>query len=118
MNKSSTLNSEKFAAAVRTRRGENGLRTAAKEIGGVSAPTLSRIEQGGVPDLDTFLRLCHWLQEAPSDFMAESTSQDPVATPRLIEAHLRADRVLEPKVIDAISRMVELAYTAAKEGKF
>ena len=117
MNKSPTLNSEKFAAAVRTRRGENGLRTAAKEIGGLSAPTLSRVEQGGVPDLDTFLRLCQWLQEDPSDFMAEASNQDQLSTPRFIEAHLRADRVLEPKVIDAISRMVDLAYTAAKEGK-
>ena len=117
MNKSPTLNSEKFAAAVRTRRGENGLRTAAKEIGSVSAPTLSRIEQGGVPDLDTFLRICQWLQETPSSFMAESPNLDTVNTPRFIEAHLRADRILEPKVITAISRMVELAYTAAKEGK-
>jgi transcriptional regulator with XRE-family HTH domain len=117
MNKDSSLDLDRFAAAVKTRRGQSGLRTVAKEIGDISAPTLSRIEQGGVPDLDSFLRICHWLQQSPSEFTTGSSRKSNVETPRLIEAHLRADRILDPKVIVAISRMVELAYNAAKDKK-
>lgn len=45
---------------VRERRGALTLRETAAECG-VSAPTLSRIERGESPDLETFARLCRWL---------------------------------------------------------
>lgn len=49
----------RFAAAVRTRRGERTLREAAAQIGTVSAATLLRFEQETVPpDLLTFLAIC------------------------------------------------------------
>ena len=37
-----------------------GLREFADSIG-VSAATLSRIERGGTPDLETFFKLCCWM---------------------------------------------------------
>jgi len=53
---------EKLIRAVRTKRViEKGIdiRAAAKEIG-TSAPTLSRIENGRVPDLLTLASVCYW----------------------------------------------------------
>jgi len=114
------INLAKLSAALRTKRGQTGLRAAAEEIGGVSASTLSRIEQGKVPDLDSFVRICRWLSAEPSEFMAGNSHQARkalLATPQFIEAHLRADRVLPSETISALSEMVRLAYKAANEGK-
>lgn len=45
----------------------SGLRGAAKAAK-VSAPTLSRIERGGKPDIDTFAKLCGWMNENPTKY--------------------------------------------------
>src|SRR5437762_1864992 len=102
---------DELAALVRAKRGTRGLRTVAQEIGGISASTLSRIERGEVPDLETFARLCCWLGVSAEEFIpstevaksAESRREyDTLArvpgmgTPEIIAAHLRADRTLEP----------------------
>lgn len=64
----SQVNLAKLSATLRTKRGDKGLRAVAEEIGGVSASTLSRIEQGNVPDLDTFMKICRWLGVPPDEF--------------------------------------------------
>src|SRR3989442_2951324 len=96
---SSEVNLAKLSAALRAHRGNRGLRDVAGEIGGVSASTLSRVEQGNVPDLDTFMRICAWLGASPEDFTGPMKAQDPTDSVRAIEAHLRADQVLPAKTI-------------------
>ena len=76
-----TFDSDRLAAMVIAKRDGRGLRATATEIGGVSASTLSRIEQGKIPDLDTFLRLCRWLDVSADEFM-----QSPAVKPRRTEA--------------------------------
>ena len=49
------------------RRGNMGVRAAAKEIG-ISPSTLSRIEKGHVPDVGTLEKVCEWLGEDTSKF--------------------------------------------------
>lgn len=44
-----------------------GLREAA-EKSNVSASTLSRVENGSMPDMDTFMNVCEWLVMMPSEF--------------------------------------------------
>jgi transcriptional regulator with XRE-family HTH domain len=111
-----TFDSHRLAAMVIAKRGGRGLRATAAEIGGVSASTLSRIEHGKVPDLDTFLRLCKWLGVSPDEF----TDGPPITAPEdygqrmdIIAAHLRADRTLDRATARALERMVRLAYQAA-----
>jgi len=121
----SQVNLSKLSAMLRTKRGEKGLRTIAGEIGNVSASTLSRVEQGHLPDLDTFIRICRWLGVEPSAFMTEGaqTTQTRIAggpasdTPQLIEAHFRAEKVLPLETITALSKMIHLAYNAANGAK-
>lgn len=120
MSNPSPVDSQKFAAVVKTKRAGRGLRIVADEIGGVSASTLSRVEQGNVPDLETFMRICHWLGVSADVFCpqkAEGKSADSPETAEVIEAHLRADRTLPPEAIDALSQMIRFAYRAAKAGK-
>lgn len=110
------LNTERLAAMVRARRGKQGLRDAAKEIGNVSASTLSRVEQGKIPDLETFFELCKWLGVSAEEFTARTadSDEDDTSTPEKIEIHLRADRTLAPETVDALMTMVKLAYEAAR----
>lgn len=50
----------RFGHAIHVRRGEMNLRDAAAQCD-VSASTLSRLENGEMPDLPTLLRVCGWL---------------------------------------------------------
>lgn len=53
---------QKFGEQVKQFRGEDGMRHAAWEIG-ISPSTLSRIERGYAPDVNTFLALMYWMNE-------------------------------------------------------
>lgn len=93
---------------IRSKRGEKGLREVAKEIGNVSSSTLSRIEQGNLPDIDTYVQLCKWL-EVSTDFFTENAES---TTERKIVAHLRADKALPKETSEALIKMIKLAYKA------
>jgi len=112
---------QKLATLVRAKRGRLGLRAASDQIGGVSASTLSRIEQGKVPDLDTFLRICEWLGSNPDELVQNPDWRQegrglPPDTAEVIAAHLRADRTLDPETAQALETMIRLAFKAAREG--
>jgi transcriptional regulator with XRE-family HTH domain len=115
MSQSSPVDSQKFSAMLKTKRAGRGLRVVAEEIGDVSASTLSRIEQGNVPDLETFMRICEWLGVSADEFRPQNASEAREPS-EVIEAHLRADRTLPPDAIDALSQMIRFAYKAAKNG--
>ena len=120
MSQSPFVDFKKFAAMLKAKRAARGLRQAAEEIGGVSSSTLSRIEQGNVPDLETFMRICRWLGVSADEFRPKATIKDsgePPEPEEVIEAHLRADRTLPPEAIDALAQMIRFAYKAAKAGK-
>ena len=122
-----TINIRELAAMLRARRGQRGLRAVAQEIGGISASTLSRVEQGKIPDLDTFLRLCRWLGVSPEQFTTDKEEQmqatsssappDPDMRRDIITAHLRADRTLDPETAEALVTMIRLAYEAVERGE-
>lgn len=110
----------KLARMIRAKRGVRGLRTIAKEIGGVSASTLSRVEQGKVPDLDTYIRLCKWLDVSADNFTLnkEHTNKEAKpSTPDVVAAHLRADRALDPQTVEALVQLIQVAYSAVDHGQ-
>jgi len=109
---SSSLDTSKFSEMIKSKRGKTGLRTLAAEIG-VSASTLSRIEQGNLPDIDTYLKLCQWLEVSP-EFFTKAKKNDEDAKVDVI-AHLRADKTLPPNTAEALIQMINLAYDAAKQ---
>ena len=97
-----------IGALVRERRGAHGVRQAAREIG-ISAATLSRIENGRQPDLDTFSKLCRWLDMSPSEFLGSSgtgTSASVATSPIVATAHLRANRQITPELAQALGEMI------------
>ena len=109
----SLLNSDLFSSMMKEKRGAKGLRAAAEEIGGISAATLSRIEQGNLPDVDSFIRICKWLNVATDTFII-SSSDDPqseLSVKDIVVSRLRADKTLPPEtaktLIDVITHFYE-----------
>ena len=93
---------------VKERRGAQGVRQTAKEIG-VSSATLSRVENGKQPDLLTFEKLCRWLQMSPSEFLDVDDSaadERAEARPAVATAHLRAKRDITPELANALGEMI------------
>ncbi len=116
------INVQELATQLRAKRGKRGLREVAQEIGEVSASTLSRIEKGKIPDLDTFVRICRWLGVQMETFIIGSTLdtehksmsaeiEDPTGQ-QTITVHLRAERTLDPKTAKALAKLIQLAYEA------
>ncbi|HYO62457.1 MAG TPA: helix-turn-helix transcriptional regulator [Pyrinomonadaceae bacterium] len=119
----SLVNTVELGRAIRRKREDAGLslRDVADETG-VSASTLSRIENGtGKPDADNIARLTAWLNMPMERIMGgrqlDGDESKPVvyfpqeATPDIVEAHLRADRNLTPETAKALSELFRVAYT-------
>lgn len=116
------VNTVELGRAIRRKREEAGLslRDVADETG-VSASTLSRIENGtGKPDADNIARLTAWLN-VPMERIMGGQQQDgdgaravvyfpQESTPEIVEAHLRADRNLSPETAKALSELFRVAY--------
>lgn len=116
----SSFDGARLAERVRDKRGDKGLRDAARDIGGISASTLGRIEKGHVPDLDTFIRLCQWLEVSPNLFVKgvpKTEADENVSAPEAIAAHFRADKSLTMETADSLAAMVKALYNAAKKGE-
>src|SRR3712207_4164240 len=121
----SLVNTVELGRAIRRKREELGLslRDVADETG-VSASTLSRIENGtGKPDADNIARLTAWLDMPMERIMSgrqpDGDGNDPAkpvvyfpheATPDIVEAHLRADRNLSAETAKALSELFRVAY--------
>ena len=114
------INTEELGKAIKRHR--ETLKLSLRDVGditGVSASTLSRIENGtGRPDADNIARLTQWL-DMPVDRLMRGNDEsvEPViyypheATPEIVEAHLRADRKLTPETAEALSELFRVAYT-------
>lgn len=105
------LDTELLAGMLKSKRADKGLRAVAEEIGNVSAATLSRIEQCKIPDVDTFIRICKWLNVSTDIFIITKTKKKPVSTKEKVVAHLRADRELSKENINMLIRMIDMAYS-------
>ena len=107
------LDTALLAAMVKTKRGSKGLRDTAKEIGNISSSTLSRVENGKMPDMETFLLLCNWLQASPYELFKkteESEASSGFNTLETIEIQLRASKKLDPAIANALAELVKAAY--------
>ncbi len=124
----SLISTIELGRAIKRRREELGLslRGLADKTG-VSASTLSRIENGtGKPDAENIARLSTWL-DMPIDRMMKKQDKDnsvePVvyypheATPEIVEAHLRADKNLSADTAKALSELFRVAYTQFSDQK-
>ena len=110
---------QRIGPLLRAQRGDRGLREVAKEIG-ISTATLSRVERGKVPDLETFRRICHWLRIDPGEVLGRP---HPIAEPQVTPAdptpaiHFKADRAMSHETAEALAEMILAAQRMMAAGK-
>ena len=96
---------ENLGTIVRQKRGDRGLRAVAAEIG-TSAPTLSRIESGKMPDIQTFGKICRWLEIDPASLLGVAVDRQQTQEPEMAAAHLRANREISVETAGALARAI------------
>lgn len=98
-----------LAARVLQQRADKGVRAAASEVG-VSPATFSRVENGGVPDLETFGKICRWLGEDPAIYLGLAPQPShPVQTARV---HFRKGVTVRPDSAKALGELILAAQQA------
>lgn len=112
----SSLDIIKLGLAIKTKRGGNSLKQVEKEIGTVSSATLSRIENGFLPDVTTFIKVCKWLEMNVDSFVKTETDLEieKETDEQKIVYQLRASKALKKDTVDAIVTMVKIAFETSK----
>lgn len=100
---STRITLETLGPVLKERRGGRGLREVAAEIG-TSAATLSRIESGKQPDLETFAKLCKWLEVDGGEILGCAEQRSPQAG--AYSAHFRADKTLKPDTAQHLGALI------------
>ncbi len=110
-----------LSEAIIRHREQNNLtvRAAASQMENVSPSTLSRIERGNLPDIDTYMRVCHWLGVGSEHFAIRRfggniAEREHTLNKEDIIVHLRADKLLTPQTREALVTMIEVAYAAGR----
>ena len=96
-----------FSSAIAARRGTLGVRAAARDAG-ISPATLSRIENGHTPDMETFEKICVWLGADPSRFI-EGASTEVTASVQFKKA-----AAVKPETARALGELVTAVFEMIK----
>jgi transcriptional regulator with XRE-family HTH domain len=108
-----SINIQSLSQMIKSKRSDRGLRETAKEIGDISVSTLSRVENGNLPDIDTYMKLCKWLNVSVDFFAKETKSSE--SKQNMVVANLRADKTLPQDMAEALIKMIDLAYANVKD---
>jgi len=104
-----------LGALVKAKRGTRKLREVAREIG-IGAATVMRVENGRIPDVTTFAKICRWLEVDPGTLLGFDRKR---AAPKLneaesslalvISAHFKADQTPKLETVQALAKMILFA---------
>lgn len=108
-----TLPIQDLGRLIAKKRGTRGIRSAAAEAE-VSSATLSRVENGNVPDLATFAKICRWLDVDPAIFLGIETSEAPARQAAVV--HFRKKKTFSPETAESLAQLI-LAAQRAKDAR-
>lgn len=102
---------DEFQRTITTIREKNnlGMREAARDIGGLSASTLSRIENGKQPSMGDLLAICDWLGLHPGTFFQHNEDEFNEVTEPPAEyaiALLQLDNRLSEEFVRGIENLI------------
>jgi len=110
------LTLEQLGPLLQKKRGNRGLRQVAAEIN-ISAATLSRVEAGKQPDLDSFTKICAWLGVDPGEILGFKNQATPVTSPTtdhtVMLAHFKAGKTMSPKTAQYLGSLILAIHKAA-----
>jgi transcriptional regulator with XRE-family HTH domain len=92
---------ENLGRLVREKRGQRGVRAVAAEIG-ISHSTLSRVEQGHLPDLENYQKICTWLGLE----VAVVTGISKPAVSEIPQVHFRKRKLVSQETAHALAQMI------------
>jgi transcriptional regulator with XRE-family HTH domain len=111
----STLNTELLSSTIKSKRGKKGLRDTAREID-ISSATLSRVELGNLPDVETFIKICKWIGVSTDTFIVgKKPAKAELSEKDKIVYQLRSSQELDSETINAMIAMVDIAFTKLKK---
>lgn len=94
-----------FGQLIVEKRGSKGVRAAATEIG-ISAATLSRVENGFLPDLQNFRLICRWLGIDPNRILGFASPGDAGDNAIRASVHFRKEKTTSPETAAALAKMI------------
>jgi len=97
-----SLRLSELKTLVLEKRGASGVRAAAAEVG-ISPATFSRIENGHMPDLETFAKICKWLDEDPRNFLGLSNAR---AEPSTATVHFRKEMTTDLQTAASLAQAI------------
>ena len=101
---------ESLGRLVAKKRGEKGIRAAAKEIG-ISPSTLSRVENGHLPDLENYRKICVWLGIDPTTIVGQAERG---ARTNVARAHFKKDSEIRQETAAALAELILAAQRAVE----
>ena len=93
---------------VTEKRGPYGIRATAAKIG-ISPATLSRVENGRLPDLENFRRICRWLKVDPSVVLGLDAN---IGNRPIAAVHFRKKQTMKLETATALADMILAAQRA------
>lgn len=100
---------KELGAALVRKRGSMGIRAAAAEIG-VSAATLSRVENGHIPDLETLTKLSNWLGLEVGDVLGRKQLSKPAGAE--VQIAFKKKPALNPATAKSLTNLIVAAHRA------
>jgi transcriptional regulator with XRE-family HTH domain len=102
-----------LARLIAAKRGSRGVRTAAAEVG-ISSATFSRIENGHMPDLATFAKVCQWLERDPNEFLGVNAPDLASKQPEPAQVHLRKKKTASKDTAESLGALIIAVQEAAR----
>ena len=96
---------------LREKRGSRGIRVIAEQIG-ISPATLSRVERGNLPDLETFKKICAWLKVDPGVVLGFRASSD---VQPVVRVHFKKEVTVKQATAKALSELILAAQAQMRE---
>ena len=96
---------ENLGRLIAEKRGQTGIRAAAVEIG-ISPATLSRVENGHLPDLENFRLICKWLGIDPNRILGFASSSRSGTSEVRASVHFRKRKTTSPQTAAALARLI------------
>jgi transcriptional regulator with XRE-family HTH domain len=93
------------------KRGSRGVRAAALDAG-VSPATFSRVENGHLPDLQTFAKLCKWLSRDPREFLGMELTRSSAPKESRTVVHFKKKRTVKMETAKALGELILAAQRA------
>lgn len=97
------------------KRGARGVRAAALDAN-VSPATFSRVENGHMPDLETFAKICKWLDRDPNTFLGLEVESGTAAAPPA-QVHLRKKKTVSKDTAESLGALILAVQDAARAHK-